>query len=64
MQDGKPHRLSYMAQVVKIVIALKEIAKKVSVLFQVLFYNYNYSFLPKLGFENLSFSIENQTKHH
>ena len=29
MQDGKPHRLSYMAQVVKIVIALKDIAKKV-----------------------------------
>jgi hypothetical protein len=27
--DGKPHRLSYMAQVVKIVVALKDIAKKV-----------------------------------
>ena len=29
MVDGKPHRLSYMAQVVKIVVALKDLAKKV-----------------------------------
>jgi hypothetical protein len=30
MQDGKPHRLSYMAQVVKIVVELKKLAKEVS----------------------------------
>jgi hypothetical protein len=30
MQDGKTHRLSYMAQVVKIVVSLKDLAKKVS----------------------------------
>ena len=30
MQDGTPHRLSYMAQVVKIVVELKKLAKEVS----------------------------------
>ncbi len=31
MQDGKRHRLPYMAQVVQIVMALKDIAKTVGV---------------------------------
>jgi len=30
MQDGRVHRLSYMAQVVKIVVQLEDLAKKVS----------------------------------